>query len=334
VIMLGMLAALSPAWALYGDAGPGFDVGSAKPLAEKGGLAQRKTGFRLGPKSQPDACVVAAGHTRGARVLVRSPPECDSAESLFVTREAKDGTFRLALASDLAWSLNHGVYTKQPGDVSDAVLRASPVQMYNDEWINSQFKKVGCMADARDEEYCMLEPSHAPGWHLAAEEGRVWLRKGTGDDAMWRFDAAPLPPFVAAAAAAAGSSSCPAVALERLDKAVGAGLCDAQQCDPEIGWTLCRHPTDCRAAVVRRWGEEAGDVFASNCNKGAAFLVAVVLAALLACCCCCGTGVCIGRRHERMRRVDEEHAALKVRDAAVSATAFMKPVDPPAVVHA
>ena len=99
------------------------------------------------------------------------------------------------------WSINHGVETRRPGDVSDETLRRSGIQMYDDKWINSLFSLKNCEGD-----YCMLEAFHAPGWYLAAHREvramhgqghRVWLRNGNCadngrngcamDNMMWRF---------------------------------------------------------------------------------------------------------------------------------------------------
>jgi len=138
--------------------------------------------FRLRPKSDPRLAIKASGHKRGAQVLAINDAS-DDTKWLAIDRQGD--LFRLALHGHPDWSINHAVRTKTPGDVSFPTLHASPMQMYDDKWINSHFRAKEC-----EGKYCRLEPSHAPGWFLAVEDGRIWLRgdQDRGSNSLWAFE--------------------------------------------------------------------------------------------------------------------------------------------------
>ena len=102
-----------------------------------------------------------------------------------------EGKFRIALADNQQWSLNHGVGTRTPGDCDAETLRKGRIQMYDDKWINSHFLQKDVTTDSVGT-WFRLEPSHAPGWYLAVEEHRVCLRNDvpSGDESLFRFESA------------------------------------------------------------------------------------------------------------------------------------------------
>jgi hypothetical protein len=138
--------------------------------------------FRLRPKSDPKSAITATGHYRGACVL--SKPD-DTDGSIWSAIDHKSGLFRIALHRDSKWSINHGLMTLKPGDCNDDTLHQAKIQMYDDKWINSHFR-----IKEWEGEYCRLEPNHAPGWHLAVEDGKIWLRNDHNSNSLWAFEEA------------------------------------------------------------------------------------------------------------------------------------------------
>lgn len=106
---------------------------------------------------------------------------------------------------------------------------------------------------------------------------------------------------------------CPADTLRILFAGMAVGLCDEDGCSTDITYALCKDWGACRAALVSRWGEEAGTKTDKHCTKAVEAVAGIAAGVVVASLTLCALGFFIGlaqQRRIRRRAAAEERAGL------------------------